>query len=556
MRRNAFLAAGDSMLLLLVLVSLLTRAAALTSPFNYGSASNNKATITSLEWFSSAKLGMFIHDGPVTQWGTEISFPLICTGLPCAVQGANKSTVNITTIAELKAHREAYERLGTTYNPSSFNATHIAQTAKAAGFQYVVYTTVHCDGFANWISNVTSYNIANSALQPPRDLFGELVLALRAASLRVGAYVCPTMWNDDNFVYPDHLTALNKNGAEFPTYDTRTQPERWTRYLDHMHAMATELATKYSPDLFWFDCHDTPDIMDTRLENLLGTIRAENPSSLVLTRNGVFSDYAELIDQSEAQAKAILGQPTIRAGTPFEIGTTLQASKQWAYDPTSKQKNTSIIISNLMMLSAKGGNYLINIPPGPTGVWAVGAENVLRDMSTWMEINGEALQHGAAPMEPYEIPCGTSVAYLMSREKVAGSGGGGGGGGGVVVYVLVPATTPSGEDVVAESPVRGQPTGAQSIRANDHDHGNAVDQLFVGKAISPIKCSGFRPDLMNSQLKMTRVELLGVPGEVVATQAWSGLTLDATKLLPSPVPSFLSNGVVYKLTFDEVIREL
>ena len=91
---------------------------------------------------------------------------------------------------------------------------------------------------------------------------------------------------------------------------------------------------------------------------------------------------------------------------------------------------------------------------------------------------------------------------------------------------------------------------------NDHDHGNAVDQLFVGKAISPIKCSGFRPDLMNSQLKMTRVELLGVPGEVVATQAWSGLTLDATKLLPSPLPSFLSNGVVYKLTFDEVIREL
>jgi hypothetical protein len=61
---------------------------------------------------------------------------------------------------------------------------------------------------------------------------------------------------------------------------------------------------------------------------------------------------------------------------------------------------------------------------------------------------------------------------------------------------------------------------------------------------------------MNSQLKMTKAELLGVPGEVVTTQAWSGLTLDATKLLPSPLPSFLLNGVVYKLTFDEVIREL
>jgi hypothetical protein len=91
---------------LLVLLLQAEKLTALTSPFNYGSASNNKATLDSLEWFSSAKLGMFIHDGPVTQWGTEISFPLICTSLPCTGQGANKSAVNITTIAELKAHRE------------------------------------------------------------------------------------------------------------------------------------------------------------------------------------------------------------------------------------------------------------------------------------------------------------------------------------------------------------------------------------------------------------------------------------------------------------------
>ena len=32
-------------------------------------------------WFKDAKLGMFMHWGPVSQWGTEISFPLLCSGL-------------------------------------------------------------------------------------------------------------------------------------------------------------------------------------------------------------------------------------------------------------------------------------------------------------------------------------------------------------------------------------------------------------------------------------------------------------------------------------------
>ena len=61
--------------------------------------------------------------------------------------------------------------------------------------------------------------------------------------------------------------------------------------------MATEIAAKYAPDLFWFDCHDSPPSMDTMLEQVVGPIRDANPSALVLVRNGVFSDYAELVDK-------------------------------------------------------------------------------------------------------------------------------------------------------------------------------------------------------------------------------------------------------------------
>ena len=38
----------------------------------------------------------------------------------------------------------------------------MARLAKAAGFKYLIYTTVHCDGFMNWPSNLTDYNIMNT----------------------------------------------------------------------------------------------------------------------------------------------------------------------------------------------------------------------------------------------------------------------------------------------------------------------------------------------------------------------------------------------------------
>ena len=60
------------------------------------------------------------------------------------------------------------------YNPSEFNATAMAIKAKAAGMKYAFYTTVHCDGFVNWDTELTDYNIMNTPYG--KDIFGEASL--------------------------------------------------------------------------------------------------------------------------------------------------------------------------------------------------------------------------------------------------------------------------------------------------------------------------------------------------------------------------------------------
>ncbi|KAH8049714.1 alpha-L-fucosidase [Aureococcus anophagefferens] len=286
----------------LLRIAALLGAAAAASPWNFGQGSSNAATRAALESFQSDGFGMFIHNGPVTQWGTDIGWPLVCTTLPCTVPGPKNVPRNLTTTDELAAHRREYFDLAKTWDPKDFNATALARRAKDAGMKYVVYTT---------------------------------------------------------------------------------------------------LAKNYRPDIFWFDCHNAPP-WDTRLDAVAPAIRAANP--LVLTRNGVFSDYLELPDQSEAAVlQGVLDYQSF-SGAPFE-------------------KPANLVIANLMLIRAKGGNYLLDVSPTPEGPLAASADGVLAELAAWMAVNGEAL-HGAAPAYPYSD--GASAFYTS---KAAGDG--------LALYVMV-----------------------------------------------------------------------------------------------------------------------
>lgn len=249
------------------------------SPFKYGPG------VPGMQWFTKAKLGMFMHYGPVSQWGTEISFPLVCKQLPCTVRAMNNSNVVIKTQEELAAHRQAYADLAKTFNPTQFDADAMAQMAKDAGFEYLMcvlflarverwllepglvdalpapiaslpvhpatpspcghfrYTTVHCDGFLNWNSSLSNYTIMNTPYS--RDLYGDLANALRRKGMRVGAYICPSLWNNDDYWAPNALTALGPVCRPNYTPDANAaNTTAWTRYLTYLHGLVAELADK------------------------------------------------------------------------------------------------------------------------------------------------------------------------------------------------------------------------------------------------------------------------------------------------------------------------
>lgn len=453
------------------------------SPFVYGAG---KAAGLD-NWFKDAKLGMFVHWGPVSQWGTEISFPLVCEKFPCSPAGPNNSRVSITGPAALKKHREAYAALATTFDPLQFDPVAMARLAKRAGFKYLMFTTVHCDGFVNWPSNLTNYSIANTPWgRKGRGTFAELVPAFRAEGLKVGAYVCPSLWNSDSYWAPSALTATGPVCR--PNYDPAVEPERWSEYTRLLHGLVAELVALFAPDAFWFDCSNEPPATDTHLEAVLRTIRSANPDAVVNIRNGMFSDYHETNDQSERDADVILATQQEFAGDFFEVPAVLQRSHQWAYDPRSSQKSPAEVLANLVLLAAKNGNYLINVAPGPDGLWPAAAVDVLEALSVWFAANGEAV-FNTRPLWPFQR--GGIFTTASTTEDA--------------IYVIIPSVNPD----QVKAPV---PTGAE------HPSGPSSGGLANTKYQdltrgAPLVLPWLRPSLVGQHL--TSVTLLGSPTRTV-----------------------------------------
>ncbi len=108
----------------------------------------------SMDWFHTARFGMFIHWGPYAvlrrgEW----------------VMAGQRMTVH------------EYDRVVEQFHAEHFDADAWARTASEAGMGYMVLTTKHHDGFCLWNTQTTDFNAVQHG--PQRDLIAEYVAACR-----------------------------------------------------------------------------------------------------------------------------------------------------------------------------------------------------------------------------------------------------------------------------------------------------------------------------------------------------------------------------------------
>lgn len=306
-----------------------------------------------LGWWQEARFGLFIHWGPVSLKGTEIGWS---RGGVRGAPGGNGSGSIEGLIQQGSIPPEVYDVLYKEFNPIRFNAEEWVQLAKDAGMKYLVFTTKHHDGFANFDSELTDYKITSPESPFGRDIVAELAEACHRGGLGLGFYYSQPDWH-----HPDYRT------------------DNHDRYIAYLHGQVRELCTRYGKvDIVWFDGLGS-DAGDWDGENLLEMVRELQPGVLINNRAGLPADF----DTPEQRVGAF--QRDRAWETCMTIGT------QWAWKLDDRIKSLEQCLRTLVKTCGGDGNLLFNVGPMPDGRIEPAQAERLREMGRWLAQYGESI---------------------------------------------------------------------------------------------------------------------------------------------------------------------
>ena len=340
------------------------------------------------------RIGLFIHwglySGNNAVWPTENMGGQATEWIQ---QWKNLTTASYNT--QLRPH----------FAPSATWATDIAQSAKAAGMDYVVITAKHHDGFTlfnsteYWSTGATNdpFRTSNpyggSNISPAgRDLMQELVTAVRAEGMKVGFYYSVIDWQHPN-------AYRGNNGLPKPSvmgnskYDENSaDPDPAAgSYKTYIYNHVEQLLTQYGDiSELWFD-YSSSAVQGTDWDAaaMMTMIRTHQPDLMVNNRlyqglensNGDFATPERTIPAN---------------GLPFDWETvTSWDNNSWGYKADANGANYKTTRQALQLYaeaSSKGGNMLLNIGPDRFGAIPSSQATRMTELGNWMAVNGEALK--------------------------------------------------------------------------------------------------------------------------------------------------------------------
>jgi alpha-L-fucosidase len=355
------------------------------------------AVLKKLEWFKDRKFGLMMHWGTYSQWGIVESWTLCSEDEPWCQRPTDNYMEYVAR----------YENLQRTFNPVEFDPQSWAAAAHEAGMKYMIFTTKHHDGFCMYDTKQTHYRITDPDCpfhtNPRADIARELFDAFRALGFGIGAYYSKPDWHSPWYWSP-YWAHADRN----VNYDVTKHPDRWREFCTFTRKQIDELVTGYGPlDILWFDgvwVQPASRNQDIDMQGIAARARSHTPGILFVDRavGGPYEDYRT--PEQEVPERPL--------DYPWE--TCMTMGNSWSYKPDDTYKSAGTLIHLLVDIVAKGGNFLLNIGPDPTGKLPPESLTRLKQIGAWIKVNGSAI-YETRPIAPYKEG---SICYTRSRNGV------------------------------------------------------------------------------------------------------------------------------------------
>lgn len=328
------------------------------------------------QWFSDAKLGIFIHWGLYSvpaYAGLEGYGEWYLKGLMVG----DTTRINFQNRVFGDGNGDfQYADFARYFKGELFRPNEWASLFRKSGAKYVVLVTKHHDGYCLWDSKFQpNWNSVVSG--PHRNIVEELTDAVRAEGLKMGFYYSLMEWNN-----PIHRWTVD------PT-------DSVGRYVDeYMMTQFKELVSRYRPSMIFADGDWDYSAEQLRSAELI-------------------SWYYNLVgDEGVVNNRWGNGNPHGYRTPEYSAGITL-TDRPWAEcrglgrsfglnrnEPLSNYLSSDELIRHFCKLVAAGGGLTLNVGPAADGQIPLLQQERLLDLGKWLEINGEAI-YGTRPFNHF-----------------------------------------------------------------------------------------------------------------------------------------------------------
>ena len=300
-----------------------------------------------MEWFSQAKLCIFIHLGRYDVKGVSESCAFFNNYLPY----------------------DEYMNQAGGFTASQYDPKAWVDLIKESGAKYTVITTKLLDGVALWDTKVGDLSTVKST-PAGRDLIAPFVKEVRKQGLHLGFYYSLLDWS-----HPDYP---NKTRTEVRYKD---DPARWAKFNKFNFGQLAELNKTWKPDLYWFDGDWEQSAEAGNSKVIVDLLRADIKNVIINSRIQGYGDYA-----TPEQ-----GVPVVRPEDKYwELCMTMNDS--WGYQHTdSNYKSPYILLRTFVDCLSNGGNLLLDIGPKEDGTIPEEQVAVLKEFGRWTKKHKEAV---------------------------------------------------------------------------------------------------------------------------------------------------------------------
>ena len=325
------------------------------------------------QWFSDAKLGIFIHWGlySVPSFaGKEGYAEWYYRGI--MVQDPGRMAFQNRVYGE----GFQYSDFANMFKGELWNPDEWAELFRRSGAKYVLLVTKHHDGYCLWNSKLApEWNSVTSG--PHRDIVGELTNSVRAKGLKMGFYYSLAEWTN-----PKHIWMVDPDDSIADYVD------------NYMIPQFKELVSEYKPSLIFTDgeWNNSAEQWHAReliswYYNTVGDEAVVNDRWGDGTQHGFrtpeYSAGITQIDRPWAECRGL--------GRSFALNRN---------EPIENYLTSDELIRHFVTLVAAGGGMTLNVGPSADGQIPLLQQERLLDLGKWLNINEEAI-FGTRPFNKF-----------------------------------------------------------------------------------------------------------------------------------------------------------